>query len=210
MWTGTNIETGVIVLKRRRKKLTIHEIILLIIVSCILIVTIPVTLNLLETTTNRPVQTEEKIPKGAKSALKKAKNYADVMHMSKQDISDQLNSGANGKYSKAAINYAIRNLKVNYDQNALLRAREYSASQHMSKLAIHDQLLDKGKFTTKQAQYAVDNLKVDYNQNALLTAKAYQRDLHFSPATIRNVLIANANERFTPEEADYAIAHLND
>ncbi|KRN97707.1 hypothetical protein IV57_GL001631 [Companilactobacillus kimchiensis] len=199
-----------IILKQQRKNLTRKEIILLIVVSSILIITIPLALNSIKVTNPSPVKTEEKVPKGAKTALTKAKNYADVMHMSKQDISDQLNSGANDKYSKAAINYALKHLKINYDKNALLRAKEYSDSQNMSKLAIHDQLTNKGKFTSEQARYAVDNLQVDYNQNALITARAYQRDLHFSPATIRNVLVSNANEKFTPEEADYAILHLND
>lgn len=149
------------------------------------------------------------IPKNYRSALATAKNYSNVMHMSKRDIADQL-ATVNEKFTSKAIDYALKHLQVDYSKNALKKAKEYSDSQNMSKQAIYDQLISKGKFTAKQAQFAVDNLKADYNQNALITAKAYQKDLNFSPATIRQVLISDKNEKFTPEQADYAIQHLNE
>lgn len=182
------------------------------IISLFCLIVIPIVLIQVEKTSskNSTPQTETKIPKTYQQALTQAKNYATVLHMSKQDITDQLNSGANEKYSSKAIDYAMKNLKVNFNKNALKKAQEYSDSQNMSQAGIYNQLINKGKFTPHQAQYAIDNLHVDYNQNALITAKNYQTDLGFSKATIRQVLISDKNEGFTPEQADYAIQHLDD
>ncbi|MFC6177612.1 Ltp family lipoprotein [Companilactobacillus huachuanensis] len=196
---------------QKRQNLNRKQIILLCIISLLFLALIPIAIFSLRTTTSSPatsrIQTEVPVPKRGKSALKQVQNYSDVMHMSKQDLVDQLTSK---HYSKSAINYAIKHVKIDYDQNALLKGKEYSDSQNMSKQGIYDQLISKGKFTVKQAQYAVDNLQVDYNQNALITAKNYQRDLGFSPAKIREVLISDKNEKFTVDQADYAIQHLND
>lgn len=200
----------VIILKpQKRQNLTRKQIVFLCIIGLLFLALIPVAVLSLRTTStnNTSTRTEVAVPKHGKSVLKQAQNYVDVMHMSKQDLADQLSAK---HYSKAAINYAISHVKTNYDQNALLKGKEYSDSQNMSKQGIYDQLISKGKFTVKQAQYAVNNLQVDYNQNALITAKNYQRDLGFSPAKIREVLISDKNEKFTPAEADYAIQHLND
>lgn len=196
----------------KRQKLNRREKQILVIVCVILAVIIPVTISSITVNdSQRPSnQITQSVPKQYKTALSVAKNYSNVMHMSKQDISTQLSSGNNGKFSQKAITYALKNINANYNNNALNKAKEYSDSQNMSKQAIHDDLISKNKFTSDQAQYAVDNLKADYNQNALITAKAYQRDLNFSPATIRQVLISDQNEKFTPEQADYAIQHLND
>ncbi|WP_338231436.1 Ltp family lipoprotein [Companilactobacillus muriivasis] len=194
---------------QKRQNLTRKQIVFLFIIGLLFLALIPVAVLSLRTsgTNNTSTRTEVAVPKRGKSVLKQAQNYVDVMHMSKQDLTNQLTAK---HYSKATINYAISHVKTNYDQNALLKGKEYSDSQNMSKQGIYDQLINKGKFTAKQAQYAVDNLQVDYNQNALITAKNYQRDLGFSPAKIREVLISDKNEKFTPAEADYAIQHLND
>ena len=200
----------VLILKpQKRQNLTRKQIVFLFIIGLIFLELIPVAVFSLRSgsTGDTETRTEVAIPKHGKTVLKQAQNYVDVMHMSKQDLANQLSAK---HYSKAAINYAISHVKTNYDQNALLKGKEYSDSQNMSKQGIYDQLISKGKFTIKQAQYAVDNLQVDYNQNALITAKNYQRDLGFSPAKIREVLISDKNEKFTPAEANYAIQHLDD
>lgn len=60
------------------------------------------------------------------------------------------------------------------------------------------------------AKSAVDNLKADYNANALKKAKSYQDTMAMSPEAIRDQLTSENGEKFTPEEADYAVQHLND
>ena len=53
-----------------------------------------------------------------KNALRKAESYAKTMHMSKQGIYDQLTSDAGDKFSPEAAQYAVDNLKANYNENA--------------------------------------------------------------------------------------------
>ena len=52
------------------------------------------------------------------------------------------------------------------------------------------------------------NVKADWNENALATAKNYQDTMAMSPEAIRSQLTSDAGEKFTAEEADYAISHL--
>lgn len=104
---------------------------------------------------------EKKIPAEYKSALKKAKTYSDMMHMSKAAIYDQLTSEYAEKFSKEAAKYAMENLAANWKENALKSANTYQESMAMSPQAIYDQLISEygGKFTKEEAQYAIDNLK---------------------------------------------------
>ena len=61
----------------------------------------------------------------------------------------------------------------------------------------------------EEAQYAVDNLEVDYKMNALAKAKTYQDTMSMSPAAIYDQLISEYGEKFTEEEAQYAIDNLS-
>ncbi|MGS2664240.1 Ltp family lipoprotein [Corynebacterium glucuronolyticum] len=115
-------------------------------------------------TSEAPV-TEEKekeadVPKEYKNALRSAKSYSDMMHMSKQGIYDQLTSEYGDQFSPEAAQYAVDNLKADYKKNALESARNYEESMAMSPSAIYDQLVSEygEKFTAEEAQYAVDNL----------------------------------------------------
>lgn len=95
-----------------------------------------------------------------KNALKKAEGYSEYQHMSKKSIYEQLTSEYGEGFPKDAAQYAVDNLKADYNKNALKKAKIYSEYQHMSKSAIFDQLIsDYGeKFTRSEAQYAIDNL----------------------------------------------------
>lgn len=95
-----------------------------------------------------------------KAALASAKNYSELMHMSKQGLYDQLTSSAGDKFPADAAQYAIDNLKADYKKNALESAKNYAEMMNMSTDAIYDQLTSEAgdKFTPEEAQYAVDNL----------------------------------------------------
>ena len=45
--------------------------------------------------------------------------------------------------------------------------------------------------------------------NALAKAKTYQESMNMSPAAIHDQLTSEYGEKFTQEEADYAIANLD-
>ena len=153
---------------------------------------------------------EDNVPSEYKSALKKAKYYSELMHMSKAGIYDQLTSEYGEKFPEDAAQYAMDNLDVDYKENALKKAESYSETMYMSQAGIYDQLTSEygEKFTEEEAQYAVDNLVADYNANALAKAKSYQETMSMSKAAIYDQLVSEYGEQFTKEEAQYAIDNL--
>lgn len=102
-----------------------------------------------------------KIPREYVSALIKGQEYADRMYMSKKAIYNQLTSDYGEKFSSDAANYAIANIKANWNKNALHKAKEYQEEQNMSPDAIYDQLTsDYGEqFTPDEANYAIQHLE---------------------------------------------------
>lgn len=105
--------------------------------------------------------TEPSVPKEYQNALEKAKLYSNVMYMSKQGIYDQLTSEYGEKFSAEAAQYAMENLKADFNKNALEKAKTYQNTMNMSKNAIYEQLISEygEKFTPEEAQYAIDNLE---------------------------------------------------
>ena len=112
-----------------------------------------------ETTKTPPVK-EVTIPSEHKSALNKATTYANTMHMSKQGVYDQLVSEYGEKFSISAAQYAIDNIKADWNINALAKAKTYQDTMNMSPAAIREQLTSKHgeKFTKTEADYAIQHL----------------------------------------------------
>ena len=102
----------------------------------------------------------EKVSAEYKNALRKAETYADIMHMSKAAIYDQLTSEYGEQFPEDAAQYAIDNMEADWKANALAKAKTYQEQMSMSKAAIYDQLTSEygEKFTAEEAQYAVDHL----------------------------------------------------
>lgn len=100
------------------------------------------------------------VPSEYKSALNKATSYANTMHMSKRGVFLQLTSDYGEKFSKEAAQYAIDNVKADWNANALAKAKSYQDTMSMSPSRIHDQLTsDYGeKFTREEADYAIAHL----------------------------------------------------
>lgn len=100
------------------------------------------------------------VPAEYKSALNKATTYANTMHMSKRGLYDQLVSDYGEKFSANAAQYAVDNVRADWNANALAKAKTYQDKMSMSPSAIHDQLTsDAGeKFTQEEADYAIQNL----------------------------------------------------
>jgi len=100
------------------------------------------------------------VPKEYKSALNKAASYANTMHMSKRGVYDQLVSDYGEKFSAEAAQYAVDNVKADWNANALAKAKNYQNTMNMSPAAIHDQLTSEygEKFTQAEADYAIQHL----------------------------------------------------
>ena len=108
---------------------------------------------------------EEDVPADYKNALKQAESYSKLMHMSKAGLYDQLTSEYGGQFPAEAADYALANIKADYNENALKSAKTYSDMMHLSKQGIYDQLTSEygDQFTPEEAQYAIDHLQADYN-----------------------------------------------
>jgi len=74
----------------------------------------------------------EKVPGEYTAALKKAKTYASVMHMSKVSVYDQLTSEYGEKFTPEQAQYAINNVVADWKNNALSKARTYANEMNMS------------------------------------------------------------------------------
>jgi hypothetical protein len=101
-----------------------------------------------------------KVPTEYKSALRRANGYAKVMNMSQQGIYDQLTSQVADGFSAEAAQYAVDNVKANWDENALKKAKDYQDKMSMSPNDIQEQLTSQSgeKFTQEQADYAIQHL----------------------------------------------------
>lgn len=113
-----------------------------------------------EADSGQSTQSSATVPTEYTNALKKAKQYSDNMHMSKQGLYEQLTSEYGEKFSAEAAQYAIDNLDADYNANALAKAKEYEQNMAMSPAAIYDQLTSEygEQFTAEEAQYAIDHL----------------------------------------------------
>lgn len=95
---------------------------------------------------------------GEVNALRKAESYSKTMNMSRQGIYNQLTSSIEG-FSDEEAQYAIDNVKADWDKNALEKAKSYQQTMSMSKNAIYNQLTSSIEgFTNEEAQYAIDHL----------------------------------------------------
>lgn len=106
---------------------------------------------------------EPKVSKEYKNALKKAENYAEIMHMSKKAIYNQLTSEYGEHFPADAAQYAIDTLEWDYKENAYEKAKDYQDTMSMSINSIKEQLTSEygEQFTEEEAQYAIDKLKAE-------------------------------------------------
>ena len=103
---------------------------------------------------------KKEIPAEHKSALSQANTYANMMHMSKKGVYDQLVSEYGGKFTAQAAQYGIDNVQSDWNANALAKAKTYQDTMHLSPAAIRDQLTSEygEKFTASEADYAIQHL----------------------------------------------------
>lgn len=101
--------------------------------------------------------TDENVPQEYKKALKSAQNYLDMSGFSRRNLKVQLEFEG---FSDDSVEYALDNLDVDWNEQALRSARVYYNDMSMSKEEVFTQLSSDGGegYTREQAQYAVDNL----------------------------------------------------
>lgn len=94
------------------------------------------------------------VPREYKNALKSAENYLDFSGFSESGLRKQLEFE---KFPPDAIDYALSNVKVDWNEEALDSAKSYDDFGSFSDDGLINQLLFEG-FTQEQAEYAVNNL----------------------------------------------------
>lgn len=96
--------------------------------------------------------------------------------------------------------------------NALKKGESYATTMSMSKQGVYNQLTSEfgENFPPEAAQYAVDELDktIDWNANALKKAKSYFETMAMSKDKVYEQLISEFGEKFTPEQAQYAVDNL--
>ncbi|MGB3159948.1 Ltp family lipoprotein [Carnobacterium sp.] len=97
---------------------------------------------------------ESEVPREHKNALNNAYDYLDYTSFSKNKLYDQLIYEG---YPDDAAQYAIDNVKTDWNKNALQAAIDYLDYTSFSDQGLYDQLIYE-EFTSEQAQYAMDNL----------------------------------------------------
>ena len=120
----------------------------------------PTTTTSTDTSAPQTKTQEPSVPAEYKSALSQATTYANTMHLSKQGVYDQLVSEYGGKFKPEAAQYAIDNVKADWNANALAQAKTYQNDMNLSSAAVRDQLVSQygGQFTEAEADYAIQNL----------------------------------------------------
>lgn len=113
-----------------------------------------------ESTKTEPVEEKESVPIEYKNALIKGQQYAERMYMSERGVYDQLVSEYGENFPEEAAQYAIENIKADYNKNALEKAKTYQSRMSMSRDSIWEQLVSEHgeNFTEEQANYALENL----------------------------------------------------
>jgi len=103
---------------------------------------------------------EPDVPAEYRSALTKAKTYADAMHMSKAGVYEQLVSEYGENFSAEAAQYAIDNVEADWKANAVAKANVYQDDMAMSPDAIREQLVSEygEQFTAEEADHAIANM----------------------------------------------------
>lgn len=95
-----------------------------------------------------------KVSREFQNALSSANNYLDYSSFSKEGLKEQL---IFEQFPEDAAQYAIDNVKVDWNEQALKTAKSYLDYSSFSNADLQDQLVY-DKFTPEQAQYAINNL----------------------------------------------------
>ena len=97
-------------------------------------------------------------------------------------------------------------------KNAYAKAKSYMSLKGFSKDGLYDQLTsDAGDgFKPDAAKYAVNKFSnEDYKEAAVKSAKTYSKDMNMSANGVYEQLTSSAGEKFTPEQAKYAVDKLH-
>ncbi len=74
-------------------------------------------------------------------------------------------------FSAKEAEYAVENVTVDYNNNALQQAQAIISDTIGTQKYIYDMLIDTYKYTEEESQYAIDNLHIDWGDAIILAVK---------------------------------------
>lgn len=106
-----------------------------------------------------PASSSDDVPREYRNALRSAERYLDYSAFSYAGLYDQLTSEYGDSYPAEAAQYAVDNVEVDWNEEAVEAARNYQEYSAFSDSGLYDQLISEygHQFTPEQAQYAIDN-----------------------------------------------------
>ena len=107
-----------------------------------------------------PSTADTSVAREYKNALRSAESYLRMSGFSYQGLYEQLTSEYGEGYPPEAAQYALDNVKVDWNEQALKSAQSYQKLMPMSDSELFEQLTSVygEQFTAEQAQYAIDHL----------------------------------------------------
>lgn len=146
---------------------------------------------------------EQDVTLGQKNAVKSANAYVREMPLSVKGLSKQLTLD---KYTQNEINYAVRNVKVDWNKQAYLAAEDYindyesRNTQGISRKEV-GMALENAGFTFSQVQYALNKTK-QFGKKDVIKAITKLAKNSTSKSNLKEKLEA---ESYTPNEITYAM-----
>lgn len=145
-------------------------------------------------------------------ALIYAEERLETQHFSESELLEDLTSEYGEVYSQNAAEYAVENVDVDWNEEALEAAESYVEHSHFSYDGLHHQLTAESadNYTDEQARYAVDNVDADWYAEAVEAAEAYWNldTIEMDAERLRNLLTDDNVGRYTDDQVDRAMEEL--
>ncbi len=109
---------------------------------------------------SRQEEPQPQVPMEHRQALKAAELYLKTMPFSKRGLYHQLTSEYGNKFPPEAAQYAVDNVKTDWNENAARAAANYLNLMPMSREELIQQLTSEAgdKYTLEEAQYGVEKV----------------------------------------------------
>ena len=159
-------------------------------------------------TTPDTTEPSEDIPEEHINALEFARlQVEDNPTWSKQLLYNALASKAGGKFSEDSTEYALDNLGINWDNQALLAVRTTLSDNDFSQPTLFDHLTKQLGFTERESSDALERANINWNEQATRKAQTYIDKGGTSKRFVSGWL--TYDDRFTESQAEYALENAD-
>ncbi|OKL49618.1 hypothetical protein BSR29_01270 [Boudabousia liubingyangii] len=153
----------------------------------------------------------KEVPPHGEELVMLAKKMQEKNPESKEGLYNILKQSGVADYTDEDILWAVNNLGVDWNEVACDAAIAYQKLMPHSQRELFEILYSQpASFTVDEARYAVKNAKIDWNQVALEWAKHIKEGKpEMSDEELYNFLVQVGGPEYSPEQAKWAVEHLN-